>query len=191
MLRNEAKQELAKYVLVFPDQKSNIAALAAQLESDFADVFDRKNMVGHITTTAFVVDVRAKKVLLIHHKLYDRWLSPGGHHEGVMTTRESAVREVEEETGVEDAEIHSWFDAAGCPWDIDTHAIGAQPAKAEGEHVHHDFIYLVTADSTKPLTPQKSEVFGAKWVTLPELREIGDPRLTRMADKLERFGIIP
>jgi 8-oxo-dGTP pyrophosphatase MutT (NUDIX family) len=190
MQRNQATRELDLYVTIFPEEKGALAALALQLETDTEDVFDRKNMRGHLTTSAFVIDVSARKVLLIHHKLYDRWLQPGGHYEGFVALWQSALREVVEETGVQSPSRHAWTMFHGIPFDIDSHAIAPQLKKKEGGHLHHDYVYLVTADSTLPLIPQEEEVFDAKWVTLDHMNALQDARLGRILQKLTQQKII-
>lgn len=147
-------------------------------------------MVGHITTSAFVIDVLAGKVLLIHHKLYDKWLQPGGHYEGLVALWLSALREVTEETGAKFVELHNWTMNRNCPFDIDTHSIAAQPKKGEGDHFHHDFVYLVEGDSAEPLVPQEEEVFGAKWEPLEIILTLPGTRFKRIAQKLVQMAII-
>jgi 8-oxo-dGTP pyrophosphatase MutT (NUDIX family) len=188
--RNEASDALTRYLLTFPDEQVAMAALATQLTTDPHDVLDRKNMRGHITTSAFVIDVTAGKMLLIHHRLYNRWLQPGGHFDGGELLWQSALREVAEETGAQQAQLHAWSGSTACPFDIDTHDIAPQPTKDEGAHYHHDFVYLVQADSSLPLIPQTSEVFDAKWEPLALLDELPWPRFARIAAKLRTQHIL-
>lgn len=42
-----------------------------------------------------------KKVLLVHHKKYNKWIQPGGHVEQFENPGEAAIRETKEETGVD------------------------------------------------------------------------------------------
>lgn len=189
--KDEAQSALRRYLMRFPGERRRMAALKTQLSSgNKRDIFSRKNMTGHITTSAFVIDADAGKVLLIHHKLYDRWLQPGGHYEGRETLWLSALREVGEETGADRAALHNWTMLQDCPFDIDTHAIAAQPQKCEGEHFHHDYVYLVSADSTRPLVPQVEEVFDAKWEPLEIILTLPGVRFKRIARKLVQCAIV-
>jgi 8-oxo-dGTP pyrophosphatase MutT (NUDIX family) len=101
----------------------------------------------------------------------------------------SALREAVEETGVQDPQLHDWSRSQGCPVDIDSHSIAARPSKGEQAHVHHDFAYLVSADSRLPVAAQLEEVLDARWVSLAVLEELGDIRLRRIVGKLERLGV--
>jgi len=192
-IRSLAIRTLSRYLEKFPEEAPALAALRGQLLADIGDVFSRTNMRGHVTTSALVVDDVQQKVLLIHHKAYDRWLQPGGYYEEGSASQPdslwlSAAREVAEETGLLEVCLHSWSTALQVPIDIDTHPIAANPKKGEGEHCHHDFLYLATADSSQPLTAQLEEVKGAKWVPLADLASLGS-RLARVHRKLVGLGI--
>lgn len=54
-------------------------------------------MKRHFTASAYVV--KDRKILLHHHEKVGLVLPPGGHVEPNETPAESAIREVEEETG--------------------------------------------------------------------------------------------
>lgn len=54
----------------------------------------------HFCASAFIINPKDKKILLVKHSDYDKWLQPGGHIEEDETPEEAAVREVYEETGI-------------------------------------------------------------------------------------------
>lgn len=58
-------------------------------------------MIRHQTASACVIDAYHESVLLVHHRLTGRWQFPGGHVEPGEYPHETALREVQEETGVE------------------------------------------------------------------------------------------
>ena len=182
-LRAHALAELQKYGEQCPAEATGLQAIAAQLADTSADPFSRANMQGHITTSGLVYDATADKALLIHHRTLNRWLQPGGHHEGLDRLDTSAAREVEEETGVQ---VCGAQDQALDPplIDIDSHAIPANPAKGEGAHLHHDFLYLFRGDATAPLSPQWEEVQGVRWVAREALLALPSARFERLVSKL-------
>jgi 8-oxo-dGTP pyrophosphatase MutT (NUDIX family) len=190
-IRDEALSNLKRYMKVFPLEAAGLQRLYEQLHDDQDDIFCRKNMRGHITTSALVIDVATLRVLLIDHQLLKRWLQPGGHYEGPGSLLDSAIRETGEETGVSDVHLHPWHDAAECAFDIDTHDIGVNPKKGEGEHLHHDYIFLTVVNSAQALVPQTAEVFDAKWEPVGILNALPGARFKRIAKKLVAQGIVP
>lgn len=187
-----AQAHLSAYLQRFPAERGELEALLAQFEDGDANLLARANMRGHITTSGIVFDAAAQKVLMIHHKVLDRWLQPGGHHEGGDPLDRSAAREVAEETGVSGLAPLRWLgNAAHEPFDVETHPIRANSAKGEGSHWHHDFVYLFSADSSRSLQPQWAEVKGATWMDLADFEALPVARFSRIAGKLRALGAIP
>ena len=56
----------------------------------------------HFTASVWLISKNIpKKVALIHHKKFDKWVPPGGHVEKFENPVETAMREVKEETGID------------------------------------------------------------------------------------------
>ena len=128
--------------------------------------------------------------MLIHHSFLNKWLTPGGHYEEPGDLLDSALREVEEETGVANAAAHSWTLARGIPLDIDSHDVPPRPEKAEDAHVHHDFLFLAVAPTEADLQAQLSEVRAAVWAPVSDLGKSSDRRVLLLHQKLLRVGAI-
>jgi 8-oxo-dGTP pyrophosphatase MutT (NUDIX family) len=151
------------YVRQFPEESQSLSRLHEQL-GDGASLIDRRNFRGHATASGLVV--KDGSVLLIHHKGLGRYLQPGGHHEAAETSVACALREVQEETGVQIA-LHPWHgEHGGIPIHIDTHPIPANERKGEAAHFHHDFMYLFILQSDVQMRPQESEVSDCRWFPL-------------------------
>ena len=181
-LRGEAVEMLRRYLLRHPLESDDLSAFARQLRDDEGDPFHRSNMRGHVTASALVLDHRRENAVLIHHKLYDRWLQPGGHVENDASLWAAACREVAEETGL--AGLSPWAaDGALEALDIDSHAIPANPRKGEGSHWHHDIVLLAAAPAGLDLNPQLEEVHAVRWMPLHEIAEMEGRRVQRLARK--------
>ena len=154
------------------------AVLRRQIRDGDA-IHSRSTFPGHVTTSAFILDGRGQRILLIHHRSLGRWLQPGGHYEAPESPEASALREAFEETGVQDLALDSWHQLSGLPIDIDSHLIPARPQKGEPEHWHHDIRYVVRANEGG-LRPDLSEVHGAEWRDLAELGDIAPDALRNM-----------
>jgi ADP-ribose pyrophosphatase YjhB (NUDIX family) len=174
---------------VFPEEVDRHPILSSQVARG-EDVAARSNMTGHITTSAIVLNPAGSRVLLIHHKVFNFWLPPGGHYECGASLWKSSVREAIEETGITRVFEHAWTQAHSVPVDIDTHPIPANPSKREGKHVHHDFCFLAVALDNEPLRAQEDEVNDARWVPAADLRNSSDARVRALHAKLTRLGVL-
>lgn len=131
-----------------------------------ADPFTRSFFgPGHFTASAFIVSRDLQHLLLIRHEKLQMWLQPGGHievqDEDVVA---AALREVREETGLEEVELLSPL------FDIDIHTIPARTD--EPAHEHHDVRVLLMADRTQANTGGDQE---AMWFSLTQLaKQMGE-----------------
>ena len=148
------------------------------------DLQDRRNFAGHVTSSFALLDPTRTKVLMIHHLGFDKWLFPGGHYEGNVPPRISALRELEEETGFPAAKVGWLHYNDFVALDLDTHEIPARPSKNEDAHWHHDFLYIGVASEEVDLTHQVEEVAAAKWIALEEAAQLPDERVRRVMDKI-------
>lgn len=160
--------------------------LKRQIDEDH-DLQDRKTLPGHVTSSFFLLSTCMTKVLLIHHIVHDKWICPGGHYEGDVAPRTSALRELEEETGFPSDQV-GWLGLKSyIALDIDTHVIPARPSKGETDHYHHDFLYIGMSQIDFQPVAQLEEVHAAKWVTLDEASTMPDARLRRAVEKARKL----
>ena len=228
----QAYEQLLAYAMRHPEEVGGVKAAGLHIQRSPNDVCNRSNMEGHITASALVLAPCARGIphaLLVHHKSLQRWLTPGGHLElggdvpggdnhhrrapayraissfaPDQTLWDAAMREVIEETGVQDVvpqplRAHSTAKGratnAHLPhgladvFDIDTHAIPKNAAKGEGAHVHHDFMFLAQAPSLASLKPQLAEINGARWMPAVQLTSMCTPRMDRVLRKLHLLDL--
>jgi 8-oxo-dGTP pyrophosphatase MutT (NUDIX family) len=189
-IRQHSQELLTRYLKWFPRESCRYSLLQEQLEND-PDPFSRSNMIGHITSSAAILSASGTEILLIHHAFLGKWITPGGHYEGSGSLFESALREVEEETGVIGTEAHSWTIANTIPLDIDTHEVPPRAMKCEGTHFHHDFLFLAKAPADARLKPQLSEVHDAAWFPIKDLAKSPDKRVRLLCQKLLSINAMP
>ncbi|SIQ90879.1 ADP-ribose pyrophosphatase YjhB, NUDIX family [Haladaptatus litoreus] len=129
----------------------------------------------HFTATIYVV--HDGKCLLHEHDRLGMWLPPGGHLDRDELPREAALREVEEETGLDvtllepQPTISADFGRELSPaehtmlYDIDSF-------DGEVAHQHIDFVYYGES-ANRNLSPDDGEVAGDgwEWFTPGDLRE--------------------
>lgn len=142
------------------------------------DCFERANLDGHVTGSAWIVSADRSHYLLTHHRKLGRWLQLGGHSDGDPDPARVALREVREESGLHELELVR-DGAELLPLDVDVHLI---PARAgEPAHLHHDVRYLLIAAPGQDLVAS-SESVDLRWFPLESLEPLaGEASLLRMA----------
>ena len=170
-MKNNIKEVLKSYLNIFKEEKFEV--LEDQLEKD-NDIISRKNFIGHVTASGLVLS-EDNKVLLIFHNRLKRLLPPGGHIEDLdENIMKASKREVEEEVGIKDLELHSWYKENNFPIMIEDHYIPECNIKNEGKHIHHDFLFLFKT-KTKDVILQEEEVSNYIW---RNINDIDDNNLT-------------
>jgi 8-oxo-dGTP pyrophosphatase MutT (NUDIX family) len=164
-----------KYIDFFPQDEIELQLLKEQLSQE-QDLFNRKNFIGHLTASGFILSKDMSSILLIHHNFLNKYLQPGGHcDDDNESPLQAAEREIEEETGLTNLELLSVdVEEPLTPIQIHTHPIPTNPAKAESAHFHHDFRYCFHLVDDQEINLQENEVGEAKWFTLDELQDNPD-----------------
>ena len=124
-------------------------------------VLTRRNEYAHITSSGFVVNADASKVLMAHHNLYRVWAWTGGHADGDGDLLSVALREAREETGVEHIKPLSTAIAS-----LDILPVWGHVKRGEWvpSHQHLNVTYLLTADDRDPLHFREGENTKVGWL---------------------------
>lgn len=154
------------------------------LSSDSKNFYTKKNIFGHITSSAFIIDETKENVLLIFHSNYKKWLSPGGHVENNENSQQASIREAKEEIGVKNITLIS-----DDIFDIDVHKIPEKMKNGiiELEHWHFDIRYLYPIYKKENLKIDPNEVDTYKWYNIKELENIEDVSTKRMVNKIKNI----
>ena len=157
------KDQIENYV-PFDEQEERDKEQMLEFIKCFDDVLTRKNLFGHFSSSAFVVNKDRSKMVVVYHNIYDAWIYPGGHADGEEDLLSVAVREVEEETGLKVKVL-----------DNNIFAIQSLPVKGHvkrgkyvSSHTHYDVVYILEADDSIPLVYREDESQGVKWIPLEE-----------------------
>ncbi|MCX5922795.1 MAG: NUDIX hydrolase [Candidatus Dependentiae bacterium] len=142
----------------------------------YKDCFERSLEVGHITASAWLVNKDNTQALLMHHAKLDMWCQLGGHCDGDSDALGVAVKEAQEESG-----INNIAPVSGQIFDIDIHLIPAN--KREKEHYHYDIRFMLQVVGDEQVV-QNSESKELKWFTKDRSALPTDSlSVTRMFDK--------
>lgn len=129
------------------------------LVDEHEDIAVRTCRPGHLTGSAFVVDPSRRLGLLLLHTKLQLWLQPGGHADGDTNLANVALREAEEETGIDGLRVVS------PAIDVDIHQVDPP---AEDAHLHLDVRFLVlTPPGAEPAINHESQ--GFRWVSESDL----------------------
>jgi 8-oxo-dGTP pyrophosphatase MutT (NUDIX family) len=124
-----------------PEEQKSHELILALLEQTEAPFSRHQFNPGHITCSSVVFDPGRRRVLLMYHHRFRRWLLAGGHVEETdATLADTASRETTEETTVR---IARTIGLVG----LDVHGIPARKGKREPFHLHHDLIFAFEAES--------------------------------------------
>ncbi|WP_169583347.1 MULTISPECIES: NUDIX hydrolase [Microbacterium] len=132
--------------------------------------------------------VEDDKVLLVHHRGFDKWVPPGGHIEAGDMFHETAAREVKEETGL-DVEVLS-----ATPSLLNDDNATALPGpfyvdvEREGFHIPAivQFYFVRRVDREAPISAQLSEVHEVGWFDAAQIEQIPTFEQVRM---LSRYAL--
>jgi len=137
-------------------------------------------MIQEFIGTGYVLNSVHTKILLIHHKKFNKWLPPGGHCNANEAPHEAARREVMEETGVtaqfiepKDSKIQSLSsleEQVPTPYCVLKEFIEGKFGKRE-DHYHIDFIYLMEAPEGI-LTRNEKETLDLGWFGKDQIKDL-------------------
>lgn len=135
----------------------------------FPDILSRNNPIAHISSSGFVVNAGASKVLMAHHNIFRVWAWTGGHADGETDLLSVALREAREETGA----VHI------LPLSTEIASVDILPVwghvkrgKYVCAHQHLNVSYLLTADEGDPLQNREGENTQVAWLDAERMLEI-------------------
>lgn len=141
-----------------------------------SDCFERSQLSGHVTGSAWLVNSAGSHVLLTHHRKLNRWLQLGGHADGHTNALEVALKEAYEESGIQ--QIRALDSQL---FDIDIHEIPAR--KNEPVHLHYDARFALQVCGSDIFTVS-DESHALQWIQISELAQhTDDESMIRMAEK--------
>ena len=121
----------------------------------------RSNLIGHLTSSAWVINKSRNSAVMAHHNIYKSWSWLGGHADGDRDLLYVAKKEVTEESGL--SKILALQETP-----IDIAVINTTPHiknnKFVPAHLHFNVTYLFEVDEKDLLIHQPEENSGVKWI---------------------------
>ena len=162
--RQQLLDEIAAYH-PFNEQEERDKNLISQWIEQNEDAFSRKNVVAHVTASAWVVNKDRSKVLMVYHNIYNSWSWLGGHADGETDLLSVAIREVKEEAGIAHVRPVSENIFSLESLTVDGHV---KKGKYISSHLHLNITYLLEADSEEDVRIKEDENSGVAWFTPEE-----------------------
>ena len=176
MHRDRLIRMLENYATRFPEELKKAGKFIDFLKFQ-PRCFERDCWDGHITGSAWLIDVDSCQILLTHHKKLNRWLQLGGHSDGEPDPMKVALHEAQEESGLVVSPIINDI------FDIDIHEIPSN--KKEPNHLHYDVRFAMKTLSGKEVTVT-DESNALAWVSVLDLPSYTNEKsILRMVEKSE------
>jgi 8-oxo-dGTP pyrophosphatase MutT (NUDIX family) len=184
--------ESIKNYTVYSEQEKKDKKIIIKCLEMFDDVLTRDNEIVHITSSAFVVNKNRDKVLMVHHNIFNSWSWTGGHADGDEDLLYVAIKEVKEETGVENI----WAVSEDIlSLDILPVLGHKKRGKYVAPHLHLSVAYLLEGDENEPLVVKPDENSSVQWIPFekidtysnePHMKEI----YKKIISKIEEFMML-
>jgi len=133
------------------------------------DCFERNCKPGHITASSWIVNFDNNQFLLTLHKKLHQWLQLGGHSDGDPNPLNVAIREAQEESGIQHFHI-----VTNDIFDLGVHYFAP-------EHMHYDVRFLLQAADPNEHITISEESLDLQWFS--ELPHVTETDLYRMLRK--------
>ena len=162
----DIKKQIQSYI-PFNEQEGVDKQNMLSFIDSFDDVLTRNNRYGHFSASAFVVNEDLTKALILHHNIFGGYVVPGGHADGEYDLYQVALREVNEETGLDVTPL------------IDNNIFAIQILPIKGHvkkgkyvsaHIHYDVLYLLVCknEDMDKIRILESENSNVKWCDLED-----------------------
>lgn len=175
--------QLAQYVPQTPQEAADKAALQDDVQKYGTAVLERSSPSGsHICCSGMILDPTMTQVLLVYHNIYQSFSWTGGHADGESDFLAVAIREAQEETGLQQVQP-----LCSAILSIDRLPVKAHIRRGESVAAHfHDCIsFGLLADPKQPLRIQPAENSAVCWKPIAELPELcQEPHMLPVYEKL-------
>ena len=167
MDRQELMESIRAYQPFNEQEKMDKSLILDWIETQ-DDAFSRDNTVAHMTASAWVVNKDRSRVLMAYHNIYHSWAWLGGHADGDADLCSVAVREVKEESGIEEVKLLSDQPFSLEILSVDGHV---KRGKYVTAHLHLNVTYLMEADPVQEIRCKPDENSAVGWIPVEQIAE--------------------
>ena len=151
----------------FNEQEAADKQVILQALDNNPNCFERSAQ-AHMACSIWVVDPTMSQTLLVYHNIYDSWSWIGGHADGERDLEAVALRELQEETGVENARIVPV--SPGNIYSLEVLTVNGHEKHGAyvSSHLHLNITYLAIADPSEHTRIKPDENSGVRWVPIED-----------------------
>ncbi len=164
------KEQIEKYV-PYNEQEEKDKETMLKYMNTFDDVLTRNNEFGHFTASAWAVNKEKTKLLMIKHNIYKTWAWTGGHADGDTDLLQTAIRELQEETGVKNVKV-----LKDDIFSLEIICVNGHVKRGKyvSSHVHLNLTYLLEVDENEVLNIKQDENSGVKWINIEDIEKVSN-----------------
>ena len=181
---------LKNYQAFDEEEEAERCSFVQFLEAFGDEAYNRDNLVGHFSSSCWIVNEERNKALMIFHNMYKTWAWVGGHADGDKDLLAVALKETMEETGLKN--VRPIFND---PIDLNVMVVHNhyKRGKFVPRHLHHNVVYLLEADENEPIRIKEDENSGVEWVAFDKIKDYVTNEHTivyynRILEKIKRFN---
>ncbi len=175
MHRNALLSLILDYRNAHPEEALTIGRFTSFIKQN-KDCFKRELETGHLTGSAWLVNLDQTKVLLTHHRKLNRWLQLGGHADGESDILSVAMREAYEESG-----LNQIIPVKKEIFDLDIHRIPERGK--ECAHDHYDIRFALQAVGSEDFQVSE-ESHDLSWIDIVSFHQMtSETSMLRMQNK--------
>lgn len=161
------KEEIEKYEPINEEESEDKKIILRFIE-EYPDIFYRENKIAHITSSAWITNKDHTKILMAYHNIYKSFSWLGGHNDGEQDCLKVALKEVREESGIENVKAIS-----DDIFSLEVLSVNGHYKKGKyvPTHLHLNVTYLIEADDSEELKVKEDENSAVKWFDIDEAVE--------------------
>lgn len=163
----ELREKIEKYIPYNEQEEKDKQTILNYMDL-FDDVLTRNNEFGHFTASSWVVNKERTKVLMIYHNIYKSWAWTGGHADGESDLLSTAIRELKEETSVENVKV-----VKDDIFSLEIICVNGHVKRGKyvSSHVHLNVTYLLEVNENEMLKIKEDENSGVRWINIEDLEK--------------------
>ncbi len=179
-------KEIKEYVPVNEQEASDKQVIINYIEKFRHNILTRENEIAHMTSSGLILNESMDKILMIHHNIYNTWTWTGGHADGEHIMLETAIKEAQEETGLENIRPLSEKMAS-----LDILPVYGHVKRGNyvSSHLHLNTSYALIANEEDTLVVNEEETSGVGWIDVEKLHEYSnEPYLVNIYMKIVKWA---